>query len=240
MIAVVGLLFLLAGCGSAGAKKASAKTAIATTETSTVASSVAEKPSTTDSKASSETQTTISSETAAEITTKTTASTTTSNETTESSISDSSTSASSSQPEVHTLWNAPKASELAVFMSMWGQEMGQQYRSYNNSANANYYGMPVPQAILEGRWVTVIDQTPVSVEWTENGTGQADFQLAAVYSDIEDSKPGVKHLYFFGFQQNQPKVLVTQQNQGNVNNYLYFKETGNAELKNGFDQIVNS
>jgi hypothetical protein len=139
------------------------------------------------------------------------------------------------------LWNPNKASELAMFMSTWGQEMGQQYKSYNNSTNANYYGMPVPQAILDGEWTMVIDQTPVSVEWTGNGTGQADFQLAAVYSDIEDSsKPGVNHLYFFGFQQNQPKVLISQQNQGNPNNYLYFKETGNAELKNGFDQIVNS
>ncbi len=235
-IAAIGLLFLLTGCAANGGKEASAKVANATTEitkTSANESSSSEKESSTVSTTVSDTQTTVSSET--------TTITSEAQSTTESSqVIASSTSETSVQMEEQTLWNVTKASELAAFMSTWGQEMGQQYRSYNNQANVNYYGMPVPQAILAGEWTMVIDQTPVSVEWTGDGTGQANFQLAAVYSDIEDSKPGVKHIYFFGFQQKQPKVLVTQQNQGNPNNYLYFKETGNAELKNGFDQIINS
>ncbi|WP_242617256.1 DUF4767 domain-containing protein, partial [Enterococcus faecium] len=59
-----------------------------------------------------------------------------------------------------------------------------------------------------------------------------------VYSDAETEPYLKKHVYLFGFQQNQPKVLVTQQNQGNPDNYLYFNETANNELKNGFNQIV--
>lgn len=125
-------------------------------------------------------------------------------------------------------------------MSTWGQEMEQQYRSYNDHVNANYYGLQVPQYIFDGQWSMVIDQTPVTVEWSENGRGQAGFELVAIYSDIDHPKPSGAHLYFFGFQQNQPKVMVTQQNQGNPNNYLYFKETENNELKNGFERIVNS
>lgn len=37
----------------------------------------------------------------------------------------------------------------------------------------------------------------------------------------------------------QPHVLVTQQNQGDPNNYLYFIETQNKALKNGFNRIVS-
>lgn len=35
-------------------------------------------------------------------------------------------------------------------------------------------------------------------------------------------------------------MLITSQNQGNPNNYLYFKETENKELRDGFINIVNS
>ena len=47
-----------------------------------------------------------------------------------------------------------------------------------------------------------------------------------------------KHVYFFIIENGQPKVYVTQQNQGNENNYMYFNETANAEIKQGFTQIV--
>lgn len=144
-----------------------------------------------------------------------------------------------SQPVTHVLWDASKSAELATFMQSWGQEMGQQYRSYDDHVQANYYGLQVPQDIFDGKWTTVINQTPVSVEWSENGEGQADFQIVAIYSDIDHATPAGGHLYFFGFQQKQPKVLITQQNQGNQNNYLYFKETANESLKNAFIQLAN-
>lgn len=35
-------------------------------------------------------------------------------------------------------------------------------------------------------------------------------------------------------------MLITSQNQGNPNNYLYFKETENKDLRDGFSNIVNS
>ena len=35
------------------------------------------------------------------------------------------------------------------------------------------------------------------------------------------------------------KFILTQQNQGNENNYLYFNETQNQQLKQGFIDIVN-
>lgn len=214
----VGLFFVLTGCGTNQVKKASTKsTDTVVTKTSETVSSI--------TKVSDKNESSILSET--KVKTATTTSTLES-------------ATPSSQPVEKNSWNTSKATELASFMSTWGQEMGQQYRSYNDHVNANYYGLQVPQYIFDGQWSMVIDQTPVTVEWSENGRGQSGFQLVAIYSDIDHPKPSGAHLYFFGFQQNHPKVMVTQQNQGNPNNYLYFKETENNELKKGFERIVNS
>ena len=56
--------------------------------------------------------------------------------------------AQASQPVTHVLWDASKSAERATFMQSWGQEMGQQYRSYDDHVQANYYGLQVPQDIL--------------------------------------------------------------------------------------------
>lgn len=221
----MGLAFLLAGCTNGNeprkeSTKETAKTTIATaTTTSTESKSTATSIETADISTSSESS-------------KTT-------ETTQTSTSSSSEEASSSSSESsETLWNADKAAQLEAFMTTWGQTMGQQYKSYTNQMSVDLYGLKVPQAILNGEWKMAIGGVPVSAEWSESGTGQADYQITAVYSDAETEPYLKKHVYLFGFQQNQPKVLVTQQNQGNPDNYLYFNETANNELKNGFDQIV--
>ncbi|KEI50097.1 hypothetical protein P742_0108665 [Enterococcus faecium UC8668] len=225
ILLTMGLAFLLAGCTNGNeprkeSTKETAKTTIATaTTTSTESKSTATSIETADISTSSESS-------------KTT-------ETTQTSTSSSSEEASSSSSESsETLWNADKAAQLEAFMTTWGQTMGQQYKSYTNQMSVDLYGLKVPQAILNGEWKMAIGGVPVSAEWSESGTGQADYQITAVYSDAETEPYLKKHVYLFGFQQNQPKVLVTQQNQGNPDNYLYFNETANNELKNGFDQIV--
>ncbi|MGG5313641.1 hypothetical protein IGL76_002360 [Enterococcus sp. DIV2381] len=57
-------------------------------------------------------------------------------------------------------------------------------------------------------------------------------------ADTQDFLP--KHVYFFTINSGVAKVLITSQNQGNPNNYLYFKETEIKELRDGFSNIVNS
>lgn len=233
LVTMMGLLLLLGGCStnkpetSTPAKAAITETS--TTKSSTTQSSTAQASKSTSTEAtklntteSSERQSTKDQSASLVAQTKT-----------------SSNQAQTNQPVKHVLWDASKSAELATFMQSWGQEMGQQYRSYDDHVQANYYGLQVPQDIFDGKWTTVINQTPVSVEWSENGEGQADFQIVAIYSDIDHATPAGGHLYFFGFQQKQPKVLITQQNQGNQNNYLYFKETANESLKNAFIQLAN-
>lgn len=225
LVTTMGLLLFLAGCSANKTEETSSTEKVVTTESSTSQSTSTKSANATSTEAS-KSRTTESSEqqSSNEQSAQPQASTNT---------------AQASQPVTHDLWDASKSAELATFMQSWGQEMGQQYRSYDDHVQANYYGLQVPQDIFDGKWTTVINQTPVSVEWSENGEGQADFQIVAIYSDIDHATPAGGHLYFFGFQQKQPKVLITQQNQGNQNNYLYFKETANESLKNAFIQLAN-
>ena len=225
LVTTMGLLLFLAGCSANKTEETSSTEKVVTTESSTSQSTSTKSANATSTEAS-KSRTTESSEqqSSNEQSAQPQASTNT---------------AQASQPVTHVLWDDSKSAELATFMQSWGQEMGQQYRSYDDHVQANYYGLQVPQDILDGKWTTVINQTPVSVEWSENGEGQADFQIVAIYSDIDHATPAGGHLYFFGFQQKQPKVLITQQNQGNQNNYLYFKETANESLKNAFIQLAN-
>lgn len=137
------------------------------------------------------------------------------------------------------LWDKNKASQLETFVTQWGKTLGQEYKSYNPQNNVSLYGTPLPQAVINGNWKMAINEAPVTVQWSEDGTGQADFNLVAVYSDVETGEYLGQHVYFFGFQNGQPKVYLTQQNQGNDKNYMYFNETQNQQLKQGFIDIVN-
>ncbi|STP37874.1 lipoprotein [Enterococcus durans] len=157
----------------------------------------------------------------------------------EASTSESSITESSSEEVKNTLWDSEKSTQLATFVPQWGKTLGQEYKSYNSQNNVSLYGTPLPSAVIDGNWKMAINEAPVTVQWSEDGTGHADFNLVAVYSDVETGEYLGQHVYFFGFQNRQPKVYLTQQNQGNENNYLYFNETQNQQLKQGFIDIVN-
>lgn len=137
------------------------------------------------------------------------------------------------------LWDTNKSSQLASFVIQWGNTLGQEYKNYTPQNNVSLYGTPLPQAVINGNWKMAINESPVTVQWSEDGNGNADFNLIAVYSDAETVGYLGKHVYFFGFQNGQPKVYITQQNQGNDQNYMYFNETQNQQLKQGFVDIVN-
>ncbi|RHH69032.1 MULTISPECIES: DUF4767 domain-containing protein [Vagococcus] len=116
--------------------------------------------------------------------------------------------------------------------------MGQNYKEYNQSNSVDLYGLKVPGDIFNGTWTMAINNQPVQVEWSETGEGSAPYQLVAVYSDADTQPYLQKHVYFFIIENGQPKVYVTQQNQGNNENYLHFSETQNPDIKAGFSQIV--
>lgn len=188
-------------------------------------------------KANVETDTTI--ETKKSKTQSTEQTTTEMKQSVEASTSESLTTESSSEEVKNTLWDSEKSTQLATFVTQWGKTLGQEYKSYNPQNNVSLYGTPLPQAVINGNWKMAINEAPVTVQWSEDGTGHADFNLVAVYSDVETGEYLGQHVYFFGFQNGQPKVYLTQQNQGNENNYMYFNETQNQQLKQGFIDIMN-
>lgn len=188
-------------------------------------------------KATVETDTTI--ETKKSKTQSTEQTTTEMKQSVEASASESSITESSSEEVKNTLWDSEKSTQLATFVPQWGKTLGQEYKSYNPQNNVSLYGTPLPSAVIDGNWKMAINEAPVTVQWSEDGTGHADFNLIAVYSDVETGEYLGQHVYFFGFQNGQPKVYLTQQNQGNENNYMYFNETQNQQLKQGFIDIVN-
>ena len=93
---------------------------------------------------------------------------------------------SSSEEVKNTLWDTNKASQLETFVTQWGKTLGQEYKSYNLQNNVSLYGTPLPSAVIDGNWKMAINEAPVTVQWSEDGTGHADFNLVAVYSDVEN------------------------------------------------------
>ncbi|MBO1307595.1 DUF4767 domain-containing protein [Enterococcus sp. 669A] len=144
-------------------------------------------------------------------------------------------SSSKATPSTTSLWNAEKGQALEGFMAQWGSGMGQQYENYSNGATGDFYGMSIPNQALER---AAIDGKKANLALEKNVTSNQGRHLVAVYSDAAHSGYMNKHLYLFVVDQGQPKVYVTMQNQGNSENLLYFEETENQDLKNGFAAIV--
>ncbi|MBO0430785.1 DUF4767 domain-containing protein [Enterococcus sp. DIV0660C] len=142
---------------------------------------------------------------------------------------------------VNVLWSKAKAQQLNTFMASWGETMKQSYKEYGPGNNVNLYGLQLPDTVLANTngWQATVNNVPITLTWSENGEA-ASYALVAVYSDAETQASLAKHVYFFTIDAGVPKVLVTSQNQGNPDNYLYFKETENQQLKDGFTEIVGN
>lgn len=160
-----------------------------------------------------------------------------------SSIKESSVSNSSTEDKIveEMLWNADKDKKLNDFMNTWGQTMNQTYKQYSPNNNVDLYGLQLPESVLNNnKWQAVIGNTPIVLNWSKSGEEESGYSLVAVYSDSETQDYLSKHVYFFTINSGVTKVLITSQNQGNPNSYLYFNETENRELRDGFSNIVNS
>lgn len=146
--------------------------------------------------------------------------------------------AKSSSKQEHSgfLWNKDKATALDSFMKSWGNTMGQQYQSYFPGNNTDYYGLAFPKELGQHS-IAVNGNTNVKVAWSNNGRGNADYNVVAIYCDSATAKPMEAHLYLFTIHHGKPVVLVTMTTNGNT---LYFHETKNTALQNGFTKIMGN
>lgn len=135
-----------------------------------------------------------------------------------------------------TPWSSTKADQLTAFMQQWGQSMGQTYAEYDEAHPVAFYGLQVPTEL--GHMPPAIGEQKINYSLSQDGQTTADYAVVAIYSDAATAGFGGQHLYLFALYHGQPKVLVTMQNQGNDNNWLYFSVTQNADLAKGFADIV--
>ncbi|MGY3779374.1 DUF4767 domain-containing protein [Isobaculum melis] len=133
-------------------------------------------------------------------------------------------------------WNSQKKIALAAYMNTWGQKMGQSYIEYSPGADVNFYGVNFPSTFAQNN--IAVNGARAAINWSGDGTGNNVYNVVAIYSDVETTTNMERHLYLFTLVNGQPMVLITMQNQGNAENLIYFTETQNTELRNGFAQII--
>ncbi|MGG5317087.1 DUF4767 domain-containing protein [Enterococcus sp. AZ072] len=142
---------------------------------------------------------------------------------------------STNQAVSSSLWNAEKGKALQGFMAQWGSAMDQKYENYSDGVVGDFYGMSIPNDVVAH---AAIGGKKANLNLSKEVTSQKGRYLVAIYSDAAYSGYMDKHLYLFVIDNGQPKVYVTMQNQGNSENLLYFDETENQDVKNGFAAIV--
>ncbi|MBO4106943.1 DUF4767 domain-containing protein [Streptococcus suis] len=158
------------------------------------------------------------------------------------STTSSTTSSSSSQAGP---WDADKTEALRNFViEQWGPSFSppQYYLSYHPRNEGSFFGVSLPSGVLSGPGQQMTPdfqgETPELV-WSENGQVEAgQTAVVGIYSDIEASKSQLAHLYLFTIKDGQVIAWITEQNQGNPENRLYFRPTKNQELQAFFENLV--
>ncbi|MCP8852557.1 DUF4767 domain-containing protein [Latilactobacillus sakei] len=107
--------------------------------------------------------------------------------------------------QAKALWDSSKKQALATFMSGWGTTMGQTYQSYDLTRDTDYAGIHFPSKLAQTD--LAVDDTPVTAAWSTDGTGSADYNVVAIYCDVDGGTVG-GHLYLFTFHNGQPVVLI--------------------------------
>ncbi|URZ88080.1 DUF4767 domain-containing protein [Floricoccus penangensis] len=133
------------------------------------------------------------------------------------------------------LWNNQKDTELAGFMQNWSASMNQQpYLQGKVGQDINFFGLSLPSDI--GVVGFSVNDQPVSMVFSPDGIGNADYVVVATYRYISGAKNS-GWLYLFCYQNGQPVVLVTGQNQGMPDGRIHFKFTENQDLINEFSAL---
>ena len=142
-----------------------------------------------------------------------------------------------------SLWNDEKAQKLEDFIiNVWGPSFStpQIYKEYTADNPGSFYGFSLPNGLIEGTLTPDFsgETYPLSIN-QEGSAPQGGLAVVAVYSDIETAQYPTAHLYVFTIsEEGDAKAWITEQNQGNPENKLYFHETQNQELKNYFETLV--
>jgi hypothetical protein len=135
-------------------------------------------------------------------------------------------------------WTVKQDAELSQFMVSWQKSMGQSFEGTYDGQVVDYLGIKYPEAIA-GTWRNdvVYDQNEQLAWYQADSQGSsARFQVvAAAVGGKADQQWPMLYLFALDTKDNSPVVLNSQTTNGGV---LWFYETSNAELKDGFAQIM--
>lgn len=133
-----------------------------------------------------------------------------------------------------SLWNASKDEKLSSFIDKWSVTMDQDYDKYDGVNDIETStGTTYPRDLSN---VTVNGQSS-SIGWSENGKGDYEYNVVAIYNHDGDVPPLPNHItYFFAYHNDEPVVLVDQSRDGTPD----LTETQNAQLNAGFNRIAEN
>ncbi|MHB9782758.1 DUF4767 domain-containing protein [Streptococcus sp. 10F2] len=94
--------------------------------------------------------------------------------------------------------------------------------------------------MVVGEWAAdgaeLTNERKVTVAFSNNGLGTADYNIVASYGVIHKGFPS---FYHFTIHEGKAVVLVSHQNQGKPERLYYMNPTNNTELREMFAAIVN-
>lgn len=154
-----------------------------------------------------------------------------------STVSSKASSGTSEDAEASGRWSAEQDKQLSEFMSSWQAGMGQSFKGTYDEKSIDHLGFVYPDQIKEaGQTAYVYDQKEQLTWYQGRGSGRFVVYAAATGGKAGQSFP---MLYFFALdtKDNSPVVLVSTTTNGE---YLWFYETENPQLRQGFAQILES
>lgn len=135
-------------------------------------------------------------------------------------------------------WTVKQDTELSKFMASWQKSMGQSFEGTYDGRAVDYLGIKYPEAI-EGTWRNdvVYDQNEQLTWYQANSVANSSrFQaVAAAVGGKASQQWPMLYLFALDTKDNSPVVLNSQTTNGGV---LWFYETANPALKDGFAQIM--
>lgn len=147
--------------------------------------------------------------------------------------------------ETTSLFDENKELVLEDFMNQWGAVMEQSYEQFTPGQEGNMYGVVFPTDVLSS---LAVNNQSVAAYWSEEGISyeSGDYAIVAAYHNYEDfsaqnpGEPAGANYYLFAIVNEQPIVLVSQQNETQPDGLIHFQPTENTALQTAFEQIVDT
>lgn len=139
--------------------------------------------------------------------------------------------------KVAAQWSDSQMKELADYMGVWQQAVGQTYVGTYDGGTPQHLTYKFPEALQKGKLDghLKLDNKDVSFTWSPKADKKADYQVVAVATGSRQGSDAPT-TYLFVIHDGQGTVYATETASGED---LTLSPTQNADLQNNFASIVN-